>query len=47
MCKIGNKYQHVSRAVCAYAHAFRKRPWCVLIGACGLIKTNMVIENHV
>ena len=23
--------QYASRAVCAYTHVFRKRPWCALI----------------
>ena len=31
MCKIGIKYQYATRAVCAYAHIFRKWPACVLI----------------
>ena len=43
MCKIGIKYQYACQAVCAYAHDFRKRPGCVLIGACALIRTNTVI----
>ena len=42
MCKTGIKYQYIARAVCAYAHAFRKRPGCALIGACALIRTNTV-----
>ena len=37
------KYKYASRAVCAYAHVFRKRPECALIGACALIRTNTVI----
>ena len=45
MCKICVKYRYASRAVCANAHAFRKRPWCALIGAYSLIRTNTVIEN--
>ena len=40
MCKIGKKYQHASRAVCAYVHGFRKRPGCALFGACALIRMN-------
>ena len=28
--------------MCAYARVFRKQPGCVPIGACALIKTNMV-----
>ena len=42
LCKIGIKWQFASRAVCAYAHDFRKRPGSTLIGACALIRTNMV-----
>ena len=44
MCKIGNKYQYVSGAVCASVLAFRKRLWCALIGACALIRTNSVYD---
>ena len=39
MGKSGLKYRYVSRAVCAYAHIFQKRPGCALIGACALIRT--------
>ena len=28
--------------MCAYARVFRKQPGCVPIGACALIRTNMV-----
>ena len=38
-CKI---YHSANRKVCAYAHGFRKRPGCALIGACALIGTNTV-----
>ena len=44
LCKNCVKYQYASRAVCAYARVFQKRPWCVLIGACALIRTNMVFD---
>ena len=37
------KFQIASQAVCAYAHYFRKRPRCALIGACALIRTNTVV----
>ena len=40
--QIGEKYKYAGRAVCAYVHAFRKRPGCALIGACALIRTNTV-----
>ena len=43
MSKIGIKYQYPSRVVCAYAQIFQKRPGCVLIGACVLIRTNRVL----
>ena len=33
----------MSRAVCAYAHDFWKRPGCAFIAACALNKTNMVL----
>ena len=42
LCKNCVKYQYASRAVCAYAHVFRKRSGCALIGACALIRTNTV-----
>ena len=42
MCKNGIKYQYIRRAVCAYAHAFQKRPGCALLGACALIRMNTV-----
>ena len=42
MCEIGIKYQYASPAVCAYVHGSGKRPGCALIGACVLIRTNMV-----
>ena len=31
LCKNCVKYQYTIRAVCTYAHAFRKRPGCALI----------------
>ena len=43
MCKNGIEYQNVSRTVCAYVHAFRKRLGCALIGACALIRMNTVV----
>ena len=44
ICKIGIIYQYASRAVCAYAYVFGKRPGCALIGgACALIRTNTVV----
>ena len=30
------------RAVCSYAHAVWNRPWCALIGACAVSRTNTV-----
>ena len=42
MCKIGIEYQYASRAVCAYAYVFGKRPGCALIGAYALIRKNTV-----
>ena len=42
MCRIDVKYQYAIRAVCAYACVFLKRPGCALIGACALIRTNML-----
>ena len=32
--------------MCAYAHIFRKRPGCALIGACALIRTNTVSNKN-
>ena len=46
MCKFGIKYQYAGRAVCAYAYVFWKRPGCVLIGACSLIRTNTVYQIY-
>ena len=47
MCKNDIKHQYVSRTVCAYVRAFRKRLGCALIGACTLIRTNTVnIDNN-
>ena len=45
MCKIGIKYQYLSRVVCAYAQIFQKRPGCVLIGACALIRIISVLDD--
>ena len=45
MCNIGIEYQYFSRAVCAYAHVFWKQPGCAVIGACALIRMNMVYGN--
>ena len=42
MCRIGVKYKYNTRAVCAYACVFREGPGSALIGACVLIRTNMV-----
>ena len=42
MCRIGVKYQHTIRAVCAYARVFQNQRGCALIGACALIRTNTV-----
>ena len=42
VCKKNFKYQFSSRAVCIYAHVFRKLPGCALIGACALIRTNTI-----
>ena len=36
------KHSHAGRAVCTYAYAVRKRPWCVLIGACVLNRSNTI-----
>ena len=47
MCKMCLKYQYASQPVCAYVHDFRKRPECALIGACAVIRMNMVfIKQH-
>ena len=32
--------------MCAYARVFRKQPGCVPIGACALIRTNMVFLSY-
>ena len=47
LCLISVKYQYASRTVCAYVYVFRKRPGCALIGACALIRMDMVflIQN--
>ena len=45
VCKHCVKYQYASRAVCAYARGFRKRPGCALFGACALIRTNTVFPQ--
>ena len=45
MCNIVVKYHYASRSVCAYTHDFLKLPRCSLIGACALIRTNMVHQN--
>ena len=42
MSNIGAECQFVSRAVCADAYDFRKRPGCVLTGACALMRRKMV-----
>ena len=42
VCRIDVKHQYTIQAVFAYAHIFRKRPGCALIGACALIKTKTV-----
>ena len=42
MCKFGLKYQYAGRALCAFAHIFRERLGCALIGACALIRMNTV-----
>ena len=46
MCKIGVYYHYISRAMCAYEHDFffRKRLGCAVIGACALIRMNMVVN---
>ena len=38
--KLGEKYQYANSAMSPYAHA------CVLIGACALIRINMVSVTH-
>ena len=43
MCKICVNYQYVSRAMYAYEHVFQKRLGCAVIGACALIRTNMIV----
>ena len=44
MCIIGVNYQYTIQAACAYnAHVFPKQPGCALIGACTLIRMNMVL----
>ena len=42
LCENCVKYQYAGLAVCAYAHVYQKQPGCALIGACALIRTNMV-----
>ena len=53
MCKIGVNYQYVSRDTFTYEHVFfffffffffKKRLVCAVIGACALIRTNMVVN---
>ena len=39
MCKIGVNYQYISRAM-----NIRKRLGCAVIGACALIRMNMVVN---
>ena len=45
-CKTAEKYHYAHRVVCAYAHDFRIRPGCALIGACALIRTNTVYGKY-
>ena len=40
------KYQYAGRAVCAYAHGFHKQLECAFIGACALIRTNIVCHIY-
>ena len=47
MRKNGLKYQYAGQAVCAKAHIFHKRPGCALIGACALIRMNMVCSSDI
>ena len=42
MYKIDVKFKYAGKAVCTYAHNFRNRIGCALIGACALIRMNMV-----
>ena len=42
ICSMCVKYKYASRTVCGYANDFRKSPGCALIGACVLIRMNMV-----
>ena len=45
MCKIGVNYQYISRDMCAYEHLYlRKRQVCAAIGACALIRMNVVVN---
>ena len=44
VCKIGVNNQYVSRAMCDYEHVFQERLRCAVIGACALIRTNMVVN---
>ena len=45
--KIAVKYKYASRAVCAYTHIFRKQRGCALIGACVVIRTNIVGKSKI
>ena len=45
ICKIGIKYQYASH-VESCSHNFPKLRWCVLIGACGLIRMNTVYYSN-
>ena len=41
--KMSIKHSDIGCRVCAYAHVVRKSPWCTLIGACEVNRTNTVI----
>ena len=43
LCTIGIKWQFASQAVCAYSYDFKKQAGFALVGACALIRTNMVM----
>ena len=44
LCKNCVKYQYARREVCAYSHVFLKQSGCAFIGACALIRKNMVLD---
>ena len=41
------QFKYASRLVCTHTQVVWKRSGCVLIGACALIKTNMVVMKTI